>query len=68
MKLKELKDILRSPSMAIQPTIVRDRNAQAAFEVGCSTEYAIKEYGECEVERIAAFNNHLVLTLKICKE
>lgn len=64
MKLKELKDILRSPAMRVQSVIVYSSTLAVICNRGCSIEYAIKAYGECEVERISADDNYLVLTLK----
>lgn len=63
MKLNTLKPILFSSRGNIQFAIVYDSNKHADVENGCSIEYAVKNYGECEVKHIEAFENQLVITI-----
>jgi hypothetical protein len=52
MKLKELKTILYSKTGDYQWAIVYDWAKNIDLATGCSIEYAIEHYGECEVKRI----------------
>lgn len=52
MKLKELKDILKSERGLIQQAIIYDSKKDMDLETGCSIEYAIYHYGEQEITRI----------------
>lgn len=68
MKLKELKSILHSNTGQIQMAIVYDIDNNKDLASG-SIEYAMKEYGEMEVNRISScvkFKNgqdYLVITV-----
>lgn len=61
MKLKELKDVLYSIRGDIASCVVWDQLKREELERGCSAEYAIENYGDCEIRRICADNNYLVL-------
>ena len=63
MKLKDLETVLYSSRGNIQFAIVYDSNKNADIENGCAIEYAVKKYGENEVEHIEAFENQLVITI-----
>lgn len=69
MKLKDLKPILHSKTGAIQWAIVYDYDKHEDLEYGCSVEYAMIHYGECEVKRISSCYNfengfdYLVITI-----
>ena len=63
MLLKSLEKILRSRRGAIQSAIIYDRAEGADIENGCSIEYAVKVYGDCNVELIEAFGNSLLITV-----
>ena len=54
MKLKDLKDILKSRRSCIQWCIVYDYNMQKDVCVSCSVEYAIEHHGEREVRHICS--------------
>lgn len=64
MKLNEFKPILRSIGMgAVQWAIVWDSEKCEDIVNGCSIEYAIANFGECEVQRISAYESKLVIEL-----
>ena len=63
MKLKELESILYSTISNIQSTIVYDLEKNEDLEIGCSVEYAITLYGECEVKHIQAEHSYMVITI-----
>lgn len=58
MKLKDLNLILHSASGLMQWAIVYDYEKNEDVEYGCSVEYAIANYGECEVKRISSYYNY----------
>lgn len=55
MKLKSLKSILGSTRSHLQLAIVYDTKTGQDLRYGCSIEYAIKDYGEYEVEKISSW-------------
>lgn len=69
MKLKELKSILYSQTGSFQWAIVYDWAKNIDLEKGCSIEYAIEHYGECEVKKIQSCyesdegQDYLVITI-----
>lgn len=63
MKLKDLKSILFSTHGCIQSAIVYDRAKNTDIISGCSVDYAVENFGECEVKRIQADCNYLVITV-----
>lgn len=60
MKLKDLAGILWSTRGDIQMVVVYDFQSDLDLTT-CSAEYAIAEYGECNVVRITADKDKLVL-------
>jgi hypothetical protein len=69
MKLNDIKLLLHSTTGAIQRAIVYDYENNQDVEHGCSVEYAVANYGECEVKRISSYyncvdgNDYLVITI-----
>ena len=61
MKIKELKDVLKSARGYIQLAIVFDSKEHKDIEGGCSIDYAVAHYGDRELIRIEAYENQLVL-------
>jgi hypothetical protein len=55
MKLKELQSILCSKRGDLQLAIIYDVATGQDLRYGCSIEYAIKDYGEHEVQRISSW-------------
>ena len=64
MKLRDLKNILYSTTGNVQFAIVYDPDTHTDLENGCSIDYAVKTYGDKEIERIEAYEHKLVLTIK----
>jgi hypothetical protein len=70
MKLEELYNIIRSRTNNIQWVIVWSAITHNYLEYGCSVEYALDHYGECEAERIYPFydrenfTDYLVIEIK----
>lgn len=58
MKLKDLKPILHSTTGVIQRAIIYDLEKDEDIKYGCSIEYAIVNYGECEVKRIHSYYDY----------
>ena len=63
MKLSELSGIIRSATGDIQFVIVYDLSSNRDIETGCSAEYAMKHYGDHEVQRLQAEGDSLVLSI-----
>ena len=63
MKLKELKSVLYSHMGNIQWAIVWDTKTAQDIANGCSVDYAVAHYGECELVQIQAYENSLVLNI-----
>ena len=61
MRLSELKNVLYSTRGDVTSCIVWDQLKREELERGCSAEYAIEHYGDCEIRRICADNNYIVL-------
>lgn len=64
MKLKELKGILSSTIGNIQMCVVWDSVKCEDVENKCSVEYAIKHYGEYNLERIYTYETDLVISIR----
>lgn len=64
MLVKELKGIAYSTHGDICSCIVYDPKIGKDLDKGCSIEYAINTYGECELTRIEAYRYDLVLYIK----
>lgn len=67
MRLSDLKDVLNSQHGDMQFAIVYDVDNREDIENGCSVEYAIKNYGDCELVRISADKGNVVLHIRGCK-
>lgn len=63
MKLKDLSGIIRSTTGSLQFVIVYDITTNTDLENDCSAEYAMKTYGDREVQRIQAEGDQLVITI-----
>ena len=63
MKLKDLSTVLRSTTGAMQEAIVYDLDIAQDLASGCSVDYAVKHYGDMELERITAYWHCLVLSV-----
>ena len=61
MKVKDLSAIRWSVTGNIQFAILYDTHANADIGAGCSVEYAIKHYGDWNLDRITADGNNIVL-------
>jgi hypothetical protein len=55
MKLKALKSISGSTRDHLQLAIIHDTNTGQDLRYGCSIEYAVKDYGEHEVQKISSW-------------
>ena len=64
MKIRDLKSVAYSSHGDIQWAVVYDYNSQQDLMHG-SVECAIKEYGECELTRLQAHNDLLVLEVRL---
>ena len=53
MKLKDLKSILFSTHGCIQSAIVYDKAKNADIISGCSVDYAVENFGECNYQKSA---------------
>lgn len=63
MKIKDLKGIIRSGHGDIQSTIIWSIRERKDIINGCSIEYAIKNYGELEMENVRAFDDNIVISV-----
>lgn len=63
MKLKDLSPVLRSTTGAMQEAVVHDLDSAQDLAAGCSVDYAVKHYGEMELDRITAYGHCLVLSV-----
>ena len=64
MKIGDLKSVAYSSHGDIQWAVVYDYNSQKDLMYG-SVECAIKEYGECELTRLQAHRDLLVLEVRL---
>lgn len=64
MKIRDLKSVAYSSHGDIQWAVVYDYNSQSDLMCG-SVECAIKEYGECELTRLQAHDDLLVLEVRL---
>lgn len=65
MKLKDLKEVLRSEgAWALQSAVVWNVNTCEAEVEGCSVEFAVCRYGDWDVVRIGAVDDRIVLSLR----
>ena len=64
MKIRDLKPVAYSSHGDIQWAVVYDYNSQRNLIHG-SVECVIKEYGECELTRLQAQQDLLVLEVKL---
>lgn len=62
MKLKDLKEILKSPEGDVKFGVLYDRNQHKTLDEG-SVDYLIQKYGECTVIRVCASNDLLIITI-----
>lgn len=62
MKLKNLKEILKSPEGDVKFGVLYDRNQRKTLEES-SVNYLIEQYGESDVFRIYASNDLLIITI-----
>lgn len=63
MKLAEMKGILRSTTVNIQMCVVWDSDKCTKLEKACSVEYALKHYGDMQLDRIYTYETELVLSV-----
>lgn len=63
MKLKNMKNILRSTTGDIQMCVVWNSEKCVVLENACSVEYAIKHYGEYILDRIYTYELDLVISI-----
>jgi hypothetical protein len=64
MKLKDLAPVLRSSTGAMQEAVVYDLDSNQDLASGCSVDYAVKHYGDMELDRITAYGHSLVLSVR----
>ena len=64
MKLKDLAVVLRSSTGAMQEAVVYDLDTNQDLASGCSVDYAVKHYGDMELDRITAYGHSLVLSVR----
>lgn len=63
MRVNDLEGILKSPDGGILMCVVYDTWKGEVWESGCSAEYAVKEYGGCNLVGIAADGDKVVLKI-----
>ena len=64
MKIKDLKGIAYSSHGCVQMAVLYNYNTQKDLDSG-SVDYIIKNYGELELTRIQAYNDQLILEVRV---
>lgn len=62
MKLKDLKEILKSPEGNVKFGVLYNKTQHKTLDEG-SVDYLIQKYGESDVVRICASNDLIVITV-----
>lgn len=64
MQLKDLAPVLRSVTGGMQMAAVYDLDTAKDLADGCSVDYAVKHFGDYVLDRITAYGDYLVLTVR----
>lgn len=65
MKIKDLKDLAYSSHGDLQMAVLYDYNSQRDIVSGCTIEHIVKNYGDLELTRIQAYQNDLILEVRL---
>ena len=63
MKLKDLKEILKSPEGDVEFVVLYNKAQYKTLDEGSSVDYLIQKYGESDVVRIYASSDLLIIAI-----